>query len=156
MGVEENKATVRRMFTAMEQGDEAVLRETRHPAFVGRHNPGGGLQRPGDPSGTRSRGVSFREAFPDWTVTIDLLIAEGDYVVARWTSRGTHTGVFDNPLIGRFPPTGRHITWSAVNIYRFEDGKLIENWLHQDERHLIQQLSEATVEESMGEAPSSR
>ena len=147
MGVEENKATVRRMFTAMEQGDEAVLRETRHPEFVGRHNPGGVLQRPGDPEGARSRCVAFREAFHDFTFTIDLLIAEGDYVVARWTARGTHTGLFDNPLIGRFPPTGRRITWSAVNIYRFQDDKIIENWLHHDERHLIQQLT------GEGEAP---
>ena len=141
MGVEENKATVRRLFAGMEQGDEALLRGIRHPEWVGRHNPGGVLQRPGDPAGARSRGVSFREAFRDFTFTIDLLIGEGDYVVARWTARGTHTGVFDNPLIGRFPPTGRHITWSAVNIYRFQDGQIIENWLHQDERHLIQQLS---------------
>ncbi len=156
MGVEENKATVRRLFTAMEQGNQAARSEIFHPDFVGIHVPGGVLQRPGDPRLARSDGVGYRQAFPDWTVTIDLLIGEGDYVVARWTSRGTHTGVWEASY-GHFPPTGRRIAHSGVNIYRLQDGKIIENWLHQDERHLIQQLSgEATAEESMGEAPSSR
>ncbi len=158
MGVEENKVTVRRMFTeSLERGDYTAQHERRHPEFVGIHMPGGVLVRPGSATTAGSGGRGYRGAFPDWTLTIDLLIAEGDYVVARWTSRGTHTGIFDNPLVGRFPPTGRYITWRAVNIYRFQDGKVIENWLHHDERHLIQQLSgEATAEELMGEAPSSR
>ena len=141
MGMEENKATVRRLFAeVLTNGDQAAARAIFHPDFIGLLAPGDVLVTPDGARG-RANAISFREAAPDGQWTIDLLIGEGDYVVARWTFTGTHTGVFDNQLLGRFPPTGRRITNSAVNIYRFQDGQIIENWLHQDDRHLIQQLS---------------
>ena len=139
MGMEENKATVRRFFTAMEQGDQAARREIIHPEFVGLHAPGGEFRRPGSPEAARGFGEVFREGLPDGQWSIDLLIAEGDYAVARWTFSVTHTGTWDGPL-GHFPPTDRRVAFSGVNIYRFQDGKIIENWLHRDERHFLQQL----------------
>ena len=41
-----------------------------------------------------------------------LILAEGEYVI-------TH---------GRFSGSGREATWIAVDIVRFEDGKLAEHW----------------------------
>ncbi len=156
MGVDEHKAAVRRIFAeVLPTGDQTLMQQLRHPDFAGFHAPGGALLRPSvgiSPAGGRT----FRQALPDGQWTIDLLIAEGVFVVARWTFSGTHTGVWESPL-GRFPPTGRRIAYCGVNIYRFQDGLIIENWLHHDERQFVQQLTgEATVEESMGEAPSSR
>jgi predicted ester cyclase len=36
--------------------------------------------------------VETRTAFPDWTIEIEDLIAEGNKVVGRWRAHGTHTG----------------------------------------------------------------
>lgn len=49
------------------------------------------------------------------------MIAEGDRVMVRWTSQGTHQGEFNG-----LPPTGVHVTNSGINIFRIADGKIAE------------------------------
>ena len=46
--------------------------------------------------------MDLRRAFPDFKVTIDRVIEQGDIVVARWTTTMTHEGEF----LG-FPATGK-------------------------------------------------
>ena len=77
----------------------------------------------------------FRAAFPDLEFGIDMLLSDGDFVVGRWTASGTHLG----PSAG-VEPTGRRVTYSAVNIFRFEDGKVAEIWNHRDDLGLMEQL----------------
>jgi steroid delta-isomerase-like uncharacterized protein len=74
-------------------------------------------------------------AFPDWKVTVDDIIAEGDKVVARATGQGTHLGEYMG-----IPPTGKLVKVSWIAIYRVADGKLAEHWQHIDELGLRQQL----------------
>jgi steroid delta-isomerase-like uncharacterized protein len=74
-------------------------------------------------------------AFPDWKVTVDDIIAEGDKVVVRATGQGTHLGEYMG-----IPPTGRRIKVSWIAIYRIADGKLAEHWQQIDELGLRQQL----------------
>ena len=62
-------------------------------------------------------------------------IAEGDRVVVRLQSSGTHTG--DDLGI---PPTGNQIDFGAVVILRFENGKLAEAWNFIDQLAFYQQL----------------
>ncbi len=55
-----------------------------------------------------------------------LIVAEGDYVIAH----------------GRFSGHGRPAAWIAVDIVRFEDGKLVEHWdVLQDEATKAQSIS---------------
>jgi len=55
-----------------------------------------------------------------------LIVAEGDYVIAH----------------GRFSGHGRPAAWIAVDIVRFEDGKLVEHWdVLQDEATKAQSTS---------------
>jgi predicted ester cyclase len=58
--------------------------------------------------------------------------------VGRWTATGTHLGVW-----GGLEPTGRRVTLSAVNIFRFEHGKVAEIWNHRDDLGLREQLGAA-------------
>lgn len=82
---------------------------------------------------------AFRTAFPDVEWRVDLLIAEGDLVAARWTASGMHTG----PWAGA-APTGRKAEFSGVNIFRFGPaGKVIEIWNHRDDLGLREQLGVA-------------
>ena len=67
--------------------------------------------------------LSLHRGFPDLVSRIDAFVSEGDTVVTRWTSTGTHGGEF----LG-FPPTGTPITTSGVVISRFEGGKIVEDW----------------------------
>jgi steroid delta-isomerase-like uncharacterized protein len=76
-----------------------------------------------------------REAFPDWTEEIKLMIAEGDLVAIWFRSAGTNTGRF----LGH-PPTGNRITTNDISIFRIADGKIAEQWLLPDLFSLNSQL----------------
>ena len=45
--------------------------------------------------------------------------------------------------LGELEPTGRRATFSAVNIFRFENGKVAEIWNHRDDLGLREQLGVA-------------
>ncbi len=78
----------------------------------------------------------FRQAFPDLQWRIDLVLAEGDLVAARWTASGTNSGSW-----GGRPATGKPAEFSGVNIFRFGDhGKVVEIWNHRDDLGLMEQL----------------
>jgi predicted ester cyclase len=102
-----------------------------------RHNLRSTEALPG-PAGQKKIADDFRAAFPDLTVTVDLIVGEGDLVVGRWTATGRHLGSW-----GALEPTGRRATFSAVNIFRFEDGKVAEIWHHRDDLGLREQIGAA-------------
>ncbi|KAH4003097.1 hypothetical protein HBI56_055430 [Parastagonospora nodorum] len=64
---------------------------------------------------------TMRGAFPDINWTLQETISEGDKVVARFETRGTHKGDFMG-----VPASGKSICMTALNIYRFADGKIVE------------------------------
>ena len=89
----------------------------------------------------------FRSAFPDLRWRVDLVLADGDLVAARWTASGTHTGRW-----GGLAPTGKRAEFSGVNIFRFGDhGKVTEIWNHRDDLGLIEQLGAAVFAGAPGE-----
>jgi len=87
------------------------------------------------PEGQKKIADDFRAAFPDLRLVVDLIVGEGDFVVGRWTASGTHLGAW-----GGVDPTGRRVTFSAVNIFRLENGKVVEIWNHRDDLGLTEQI----------------
>ena len=87
----------------------------------------------------------YTEAFPDLSIQINDLIAEGGFVVTSYTARGQHTG----PLMG-IEPTGKQVTVQGVNIGRYRDGKLIESNNLFNEMSLMQQLGALPESVSQG------
>jgi steroid delta-isomerase-like uncharacterized protein len=62
-------------------------------------------------------------AFPDFHITVEAAIAQGNDVAVRWVVRGTHRGeLLDVPATGK-PVTIRGLTW-----LRFENGRIVEGW----------------------------
>jgi hypothetical protein len=70
-----------------------------------------------------------------WRITVDEMIAEGDRVMVRWTFEGTHQSDYFG-----LPPTGKHITYSGINIFRITEDKIVEIWDISDRLWLWQQL----------------
>ena len=66
---------------------------------------------------------------------VEDIIAEGDKVVARLTTRGTQRGAFMG-----IPPTGKQVTVTAIDINCIVGGKSVEHWLNMDTLGLLQQL----------------
>jgi predicted ester cyclase len=82
------------------------------------------------------RGIlGARGGLPDLVVMVEDTIAEGDKVVCRLTYRGTHTGNLANVA-----PTGRQITFTAIAINRFANGKIVERWFNSDELGMMRQM----------------
>ena len=78
---------------------------------------------------------SFLVSFPDQRVTVEQLIAEGDYVAVRATYTGTQTG----PM-GEFPATGRKVEAPFLAIFRIEAGQVAELWVEWDNLAMLTQL----------------
>lgn len=63
----------------------------------------------------------MRSAFPDIQWQLEETVVEKDVVAARFTITGTHAGDF----LG-FKATEKPIRSQAINIYRFSDGKVVD------------------------------
>jgi predicted ester cyclase len=50
------------------------------------------------------------------------IIAEGEMVAARWTTRATHRGEFMD-----VPPTGNKIDVTWFGIFRLSGGRIVES-----------------------------
>jgi steroid delta-isomerase-like uncharacterized protein len=90
---------------------------------------------PTTPEGTKRAIGIFLTAFPDVHLTVEDMIAEGDKVVTRYTSRGTQKGAFMG-----VPPTGKQMTVSSIIIAQITDGKIVEEWGLDDQMGMLQQL----------------
>jgi len=79
----------------------------------------------------------YRQAFPDLEATIEDQVAEGDKVVTRFRTHGTHQG--ETEAFG--PPTGNQFEVTRITIEQFSDeGKIVEDWTNIDALGLMQQL----------------
>ena len=74
-------------------------------------------------------------AFPDFRITIEDQVVQGDRVAFRWHATGTHKG----PL-GPAPATGKAIAVDGLIVDRLVDGKVQERWEQFDQSLMLQQL----------------
>jgi steroid delta-isomerase-like uncharacterized protein len=128
---EENKALVRRAWEELPDNPD-ILDEVYAPDVVW-HEPDQeirGLEQ------AKQFVTTYNTAFPDMTVTVEDVIAEGDKVVTRVTLRGTHEG--ETEEFG--PPTGRQVELKGITISRIEGGKIVEDWDSYDNLSAMQQL----------------
>jgi steroid delta-isomerase-like uncharacterized protein len=131
---EHNKAVVRRLFEeVINKGNLSVADELFTPNYE-HHDPSSPDFGRG-PESAKKRATLYRNAFPDLRMTIEDIIAEGDTVMVRWSSRGTHKG----ELRG-IAPTGKQVNVSGVTIARLSNGKLAEAHVNWDALGLMQQL----------------
>ena len=85
--------------------------------------------------GFKALTTQLRQGFPDLHFKILDVIEEGSRVAVRWTSLGTHNGVFAGVA-----PTGRQVYNEGVAIYRVENGRVVEAWSHVDRLGVLQQI----------------
>ncbi len=76
-----------------------------------------------------------KAAMPDRKLVNDLILCSGDIVTVRTTMSGTMTG----SMYG-LPATGKAFNISAIDIYRFKNGKVVERWGNNDQVTMLKQL----------------
>jgi steroid delta-isomerase-like uncharacterized protein len=145
---EENKATFRRYIEEVWNRTNLELVDEIFDRYLSHQPDGPTLER--GPQDVKRFVSEFRSAFPDWHISIDEQIAEGDKVVNRVTLRGTHQRQFRD-----MAPTGKEVELKAVTIFRFsEEGKVVETWDYFDQLRLLRQsiAQELRVARSIQEA----
>jgi steroid delta-isomerase-like uncharacterized protein len=134
MAIEQNKTTARRWSEELwGRGDLAVADEIIAPDYV-RHDPGDPFLARG-PEDVKRIVTMLRGMFPDFHIEVEAVVAEGDFVVSRYTSTATDTVGFMG-----MPPTGRSIRTPAIQMFRFANGKIVESWAARDDMGTLRQL----------------
>jgi predicted ester cyclase len=130
---ETGKALARRIVDEVwTQGKLDVIDEVIAPDFVG-YDPTNGEFRGRD--GFRQLVEGYRSTFSNIAMRIESIVAEGDWIAARWTARGTHTA----ELMG-VAPTGREVTVEGTQFNRIRDGMIVEGRGLFDALGMLQQL----------------
>ena len=130
---EENKTVVSRYFEEFHDGREhAILDEIMTPDLL---------------EGTRHVTEMLRTAFPDYRISIEEQIAEGEKVATVWSGTGTHEGDWESPA-GTIAPTGKRVRWMGTTTLRLSEGQISEvlatSW---DHLGILQQLGAVNVTE---------
>ena len=113
-------------------GDEALARAALAPNFIDRTLPTG---RPQGLAGPLAASRMVRAAIPDLNCEIEQMIVAADRVVAHLHFRGHFKGRFK-----QIQGHGQTINFTATDIYRIADGRIVENWHIEDNLTLQRQL----------------
>lgn len=133
MSIEQNKAACRRIIDELwnNKVKPALVPELIAPNFV--------LHGPTDikgPEGYKQWIITHQNTFPDFHVSIEKVIAEGDLVVFTGTFGGTFKG---GEYMGA-KPTGKKNSTPYAALFRFERGKAVDEWLYIDTLSYYSQL----------------
>jgi serine phosphatase RsbU (regulator of sigma subunit)/predicted ester cyclase len=137
VSADENRALVRRFLEAMDEGNLDAMKEMMAPDFIDRS------VLPGEESDREGylRGVAEEDAtFTITSFTIEDQIAEGDKVVTRYKSHGSH----DRGEVMGLAPTGKEFEVTGTIVHRISEGKIAEEW---SEGTGILELMERRVEQ---------
>ncbi len=130
---EQNKALYRNFLDEVLNNKNAdAIDKFMGPDFAD-HNPPPGF--PPGPEGLKQMMTMFFSAFPDLKITTDDIIAEGDMVVGRHTTTGTHKGDFMG-----IAATGKQVKINEIHWVRFAEGKAVEHWGLSDDLSMMTQL----------------
>ena len=129
--IEMNKTLARQTMEALDRRD---LDSVRANMAVGARFYGWAPE-PLDADGHKAFMSALLNAFPDSSILVDDVIAEGDKVTVRHRLQGTHQGEFQG-----IPPTGRQVEVGGIVIFRIENGMVAEAWLNADIMGMMQQL----------------
>jgi len=125
MSTEQNKAVVRRFVEAsLNAMDSGFVDELFAPDYVNHLVPGGR-------EGFKQFFAMIRSAYPGLKMEykIERLMAEGDYVMMRASSRISYNG--------------KEATGSGLGEYRLANGKIVEDWPLSGAAELMQQVGVA-------------
>ncbi|MDQ5868412.1 MAG: ester cyclase [Thermoproteota archaeon] len=78
--------------------------------------------------------TAFFSGFPDLHVNIEHILAENNFVLVFLNFTGTHKGAFK----GR-QPTNKPVTIRSADLYRIENGIIVEHWDVVDQLDLLKQ-----------------
>jgi predicted ester cyclase len=131
--INKNIDAVKKYHQVWSNGNVEELDEIIAPNF--RSHFIGGFEYKGI-DGAKNSVLETKKAFPDWKEDVVDIIAQDDKVVTRYHSTGTQLGNWDG-----IDSTGNKVDIYEASIYRFENGKIVEQWGFWDEINLKKQMT---------------
>ena len=129
----QNKKTMQDFVDAMNKKDWASL-DTFIDANYKEHTPDPWMKSTGL-AGLKESMQATNTMMPDFTVTPNYMVAEGDMVMMQYRWTGTNTGSVEG-----MPATGKAMDVQGVDIVRFKDGKGVEHWGYFDMGKMMEQM----------------
>ena len=135
---ERNKAVVLQYFKEILDGEQYVLMPEVLTQGVTMHRPEGTLAYLGMVQGVFEKALSPHSM----KTTIHEMVASGDYVSVRLSHVMTYSSeeAFMQSRLGRFDVRGKTVEWDAMAMFRFENGKIAEEWVSNDELGQLMQI----------------
>jgi predicted ester cyclase len=133
-----NKALVRRYIEeALSGGDLKVLDQLVAADYV--DSSSGGAENGHGPEAVRTAQGRVRALFKDIRYHVDVLVAEGDKVVAHYTVRAVRKL---DPEVDA-GDAGREMAIQGMTIFRLASGRIAETWTINDQLGMFRQLGYA-------------
>ena len=131
MNTEENRELFKLREEMWNSGDMDLVDRVFASDFVGHtpHQDVRGLE------GIKALVGQMHEAFPDFSLSYDPVVASEDHVAVMVTIHGTHEG-----SLAGLEPTGKEIEFAGMIISRIDGGKVVEEWRYMDTIGLLEQL----------------
>ena len=127
---------LRRYFhEVLDQGRAEIIEDLFHPQCI-MHRPGGTVV---GIDAVRAVADHRKETFSQFETEIHDVFGCGDKLVVRLTHHGVGGGMWRSRL-GSYDVTGKSVTWNAIAIFRFDDHKIIEEWVVRDEMAMALQF----------------
>jgi steroid delta-isomerase-like uncharacterized protein len=135
---EQNKQLVRQFLEALDRYDTEMVDQLVSSTNYSFHFSG---MPPMDWNTNKEQFLApFNKAFPDLRRNIVDMVAEGDKVAVSINVTGTYKGEFQG-----IPATGKHVSFTAMDILTIIDGKITEEWATADMMGLMQQIGAIPV-----------
>jgi predicted ester cyclase len=131
----EERAIRRYFHEVLDQGKSEIIDDLFHPQCL-MHRPAGTVT---GIAAVRTVADHRKETFSQFQTEIHDVFGSGDKLVVRLTHRGVGGGMWRSRL-GSYDVTGKTVTWNAIAIFRFEDHKIIEEWVVRDEMAMALQF----------------
>jgi steroid delta-isomerase-like uncharacterized protein len=129
---QKNKQVVRQFFEAADRHDIERMGQLVSSTNYLFHFPG---MPPMDWNTHKQFFTGFITSFPDLRHEIVEMATEGDKVAVRFNVTGTHKGDLQG-----IPPSGKKVSFGAMDFITLIDGKIVEDWLSVDIMGLMQQI----------------
>jgi predicted ester cyclase len=130
-----NKAIAHRPFDEVfNQGKLDVVDKIFAPNYVGHSSASltGPIQ---GPQGIKQFVTMYCTAFPDIHFAFEEILVDGNKVIVRWITRGTHTGELQG-----IRPTGKQMTVTGIGIAHIVEGRIIRSFSKVSLLNMFQQL----------------
>lgn len=126
-----NQRTAAHVFLVkMGKGDFSGLDRIYGPGFVV-HSGGRSFTLEQD----NESGKALRAAAPDGKVSVERMAGDGDLVAVHWRATGTNT-----VASAGMPGTGKSFDVEGMTFFRFDHGRIVEEWSVTDWMTLMKQL----------------